>query len=438
MLRYFTTTLCIVISVANLFAQNDHTLYYMSRIPQSINTNPSFLPKTKYNIGFPALSSIYGGVGHNGFAINNLFTDSISRVIRRMSAVNSVTANMELELLHVGFTIDKHYFTVTTTEKVNFRFSYPKDFFSLLWHGNGGDEFLGKRANMDGFGIDFMHYREYALGWATSISDVLSVGARLKYLSGLQNIWTRKSDLGLSTSDPDFDLVLDGGMEINTSGVNSILVGEQNFNKMLINAGNNGFATDFGVNFKFSDEISFSGAILDLGYINWKYDIKNYKQDDFELSFTGLDFNSIISQDDFTGRNTLQALQDTINNTFILQESFDTYRTWLNTRILAGVQYHLSDAHSAGFLLQNQFVKGRLKPSATVSMNSRIGQALSASASLSYINRSFLNLGLGMAFNLWPIQFYAVTDNFLFAFAPHRVRSANVRVGMNITLRSRD
>jgi hypothetical protein len=438
MLKHIFSILIGVLMAFCSLAQSDQTLYYMTRIPQSINTNPSFLPETKYNVGFPAISSIYASAGHNGFTINNLLNDSIARTIRRMSLVNDVTTNIGLELLHIGFTVDKHYFTLTTTEKINFRFSYPKDFFVFIWHGNGGDDLLDKRANMDGFAIDFNHYREYALGWAAPINEFLTVGARFKYLSGFQNISTIKSELGLTTSEPNYDLVLDGGMEIQTSGVNSIIVGDENYKKMLLNAGNNGYATDFGFNFKLSEEISFSGALLDLGYINWNNDVKNFKQDDFKLQFSGLDFNSIISQDDFTGRNTLQALQDTISNTFVLKESFDTYKTWLDTRILAGAQYSFSKAHRAGFLLQNQFLNGRSKPSATLSMNSRIGHVLSLSASVSYYNRSIANVGAGFAFNLLPIQIYLVTDNILFPFIPFAAKNVNLRAGINITITSRN
>ncbi|HET6245752.1 MAG: hypothetical protein H0V01_05035 [Bacteroidetes bacterium] len=405
----------------------------MNRIPQVIYTNPSFIPDSRINVGLPFISSNYFSISNSGFTYNNLF--NVDNLIKNMGKRNYFTTNLHIDFLSVGVALKDNYFSINITEKVSSRFTYPKALFQLVWEGNG-QELLGTRANMDGLGYDFMHHREYAFGFARKFNDNLTFGARAKYLTGFQNIYTKTSRIGLTTDEVTFDLVADGEMQINTSGVKSIYEADGSYNGISAfkASGNNGVSLDLGGSFKYSDKIGFSIAVLDLGFINWKNDIKNYKQDEFEFVFRGVSLNELISKGDSTGETVIEALIDSLENTFVLDESEESYTTWLNTRILLGGTYKLTENHTAGALVYTEFIKGRMRSSLTLSMNTKIKKWLSASASYSMYNRSWTNIGLGFSVNAGPVQFYAVTDNVLAPIIPQAVKNAHIRFGLVATI----
>jgi hypothetical protein len=56
------------------------------------------------------------------------------------------------------------------------------------------------------------------------------------------------------------------------------------------------------------------------------------------------------------------------------------------------------------------------------------------SLSWSYMNRSFLNVGIGIAYGRSPLQFYIVSDNILAPLFPMNTKNLNLRFGLNINL----
>ena len=401
----------------------------MSRIPQVIYTNPAFIPDSRVNVGLPVLSSNYFSLGNSGFTYNSLL--DVDKMIQRMGTKNYLTSNIRVDLLSVGIGVKENYFSLNVTEHVYAKVTYPKGLFQFIWEGNG-EELLGTRADMDGLGFDFMHHREYALGFARNFSEKLTLGGRAKYLSGFQNIWTKTSKLGLTTDSTTYDITLDGAMEVNTSGINGIVGGEFDVATGLISAGNHGFAIDLGGSYKHNEKITFSSAILNLGFISWKNDVKNYKKDNFKFTFSGVDLNNFFS-DDTAGEGSSQAIMDSLEAAFKVNESSDAYQAWLNAKVLLGATYKLTKNHTAGALIYTEFAKGNIRPALTLSMNTKVQRWLSASLSYSVYNRSWANVGLGISLNAGPVQLYVVTDNILAPIVPQVVKNAHLRFGITTT-----
>ena len=82
-------------------------------------------------------------------------------------------------------------------------------------------------------------------------------------------------------------------------------------------------------------------------------------------------------------------------------------------------------------LLHGEILDGTIHPSATVSYNKWFFNMLSASISYSVENRSYTNVGFGMALNLGSFQIYAVTDNFYCLIDPEGTKTININFGMN-------
>ena len=169
-------------------SQQNFTLYNMEMVPQRMYSNPAFIPFSDINVGIPMLSSQYFNFSNNGFKYSDLIRhtgDSLSvdygNMLSKLAKNNYVNAAYQPDLLSFGFRIKKNYFSFNATEKINFSFRYPKNFMEFIWKGNGG--LLGEEVKLN-FGLNFTHYREYAVGYAREVNDKLTVGGKLKYDNG--------------------------------------------------------------------------------------------------------------------------------------------------------------------------------------------------------------------------------------------------------------
>ncbi|NVO03381.1 MAG: hypothetical protein HXX09_11840, partial [Bacteroidetes bacterium] len=219
----------LVLSLANIkaFAQLDYTIHLMQGVPQSVYTNPSFVPQCKWYIGFPALSSINLGVSNSGFTFNDAIhhrsqDDSLmidpNNVLDKMGKRNYTSFELNEELLAFGFKFKKIYFNFSATEKMNVRFCLPKDLLGLAWRGNGN--YLDQTLDFKWLGLNELHYREFAIGASYPYSPKINVGARAKVLFGMSNIWFKESDLSFKTDGTDattFDLTASSNLQVNTS-----------------------------------------------------------------------------------------------------------------------------------------------------------------------------------------------------------------------------
>jgi hypothetical protein len=417
-------------------------MYFMPVVPQVGYTNPSFMPKSKINIGIPVLSSFYVSSSNSGFAYNDIIQkradDSLvlnmENLIKEIDDRNYWTTALQTDLLSFGIRIKKNYFSFNATEKVYSRFIYPKDMIQMAWEGNG-KSFVGKRINMDALAYDFSHYREYSFGYAREFTEKLTVGAKLKYLYGMENVHTQSFKLGLTTDENTFDLTLDAAMHVNTAGLqkfdgdNELTPG-----KYLFGAQNRGFGMDLGASYNLNEKISLSASVLDLGFIHWKDDIKNYVQDEVKTVYRGIDMDKVLTLKDMDRESMVKASLDSAKNIFDIKETSDPYTTILAARTMIGGSYKINNKQDAGAIIYTEFAKGRPRMGLSLSYNTHFLRWLSASVNYSVYNRSYFNIGTGLAVNLWPVQLYLISDNVASVFVPHMTKNVHLRTGINIIL----
>ena len=438
MIKRYTILLLFVTIGFAATAQVDLTLYNMRSIHQSGYNNPAAIPLNKINIGLPGISSDYFYLSNSGFAYSDLITkrsdDSlvldIDNAISKMGSKNFMSTAVSMDILSFGIRVKKNYFCLNITEKENFNFSYTKDFFDFLQHGNTA--FLGKTADFSGMGFNGTHYREYGISMTREINENLTVGGRIKYLYGMENISTDKSDLTLFTDARTYDLALESGVEVNTSTLANSDEGYDNIktSDYLFRQKNRGLGLDLGGHYKLNEQWNFSLSVVDLGFIKWKSNVKNYRSNTTTYNFDGIDLNQFVG--DTT--DNAQSVLDSLNDTFKPTETNDPYTTYLSTHIFAGANYVIRENTFAGILLRGQFFKGILIPSATLSINQQVGRHLSLALSYSAMNRSYNNIGFGVAANAGPVQLYVVSDNVLGAFKPVDVQTFNMHVGINLII----
>ena len=454
-------------------SQNDLTLQSIKIIPQSNFTNPALRPPMKFYIGLPGFSSFYFGLNHNGFNYRNLVkegadldptiyspdstyitTESENEALSKMTKKNFILAKVNEEILSGGFQYQEHFFTVSLSENIDFRYGYPKDLMNLAINGNA--EFIGKTIDLDGLNFDFVHYRELSLGWSRPVNEQLIVGGHLKLLTGLSNLWMKKNKSTIAIDDlnfghtaiPDYTLYMTTPDFINDSisfyndsidkmgGVREPTTAEiKNYMK---NFKNFGAAIDLGLTYKVNEEIDLGVSFLDLGYIKFKKNTQKFSsKDDANFAFDGYFVKNaiLLGRKDQAGDSIqkiyFDQLKDSIANNFNTVSSNESYWYPLTPKIYLSGNYTFTENDNAGLLIRSEIFNRKLHPSVTLSYNRKIGTYVSLAASYSIWNRSYTNFGFGFAANGGPVQLYVVTDNLTVLFIPEKSKNLTVHAGIN-------
>lgn len=425
-------SIALLLIVLSSIGQQSLTLYNMDAIGQSSQVNPSLLPINRMYIGIPMVSSTSFLFTNSGFTWRDLHKvksgDSIKldieNAISKLAEKNFISLSIRTNILETGFKLKKNYFTLNVAEKVNFNFTFPKELFELLYSGNGA--FVGQEIDLKNMSFDLTHYREYAFGWAREISKKVTVGTRLKYLYGMENYSSAKSNLSFYTSPDDYAIELSSNYIINTS---SSANGDGNSGGYLFGLKNTGFAADFSTTYRYNNRWKFNASIIDFGYINWKSNVKNLVTETGSYRFDGVDMNEFINSDSSSG---FANVSDTISSTFTPKENSDAYKTTLPTHLYFNTSFQVDQRMTATGLLHAQVIRGTYQPTFTAGLNRRVTNHFSASLNYSIINHHFNNLGIGIAANAGAFQFYMISDNIIGTINPLSHHTAHIQFGFNL------
>ena len=417
-------------------AQKDFLLYGLDNLAQSQYVNPAFRTNSKAYFTFPGLNQSVG-LSHSGFQFNHLVhqraDDSLvlkpDIAISKMKGINYITSNIQNELFSMGFSIKKSFFALSVVNKLQTRFLYPKDLFTLAFEGNG-KSLLGERASFDGIGVDALSYLEIGIGFNREFGDKLKLGGKLKYLNGIANIHTRKSNLGIFTDETTFDIAVDGSFEVNSSNITSLADGNNSLQVSDFIGKNKGVGIDLGAVYKLSDKIELSASIIDLGVITWKSNTQSYVSNDFEFKFKGVDMEQFLSD----SSDVLQTFIDSLGTSFTVSDNQQNYRTGLYTRIYMGGKYKMTEKVTVGGVWYSEFINSKYRAGITASGHIKLTNWFTAAVNYTYYGRDYKNIGLGFVVNAGPAQLFLMTDNALGFLVPHATKNWHFRVGINFLI----
>ncbi|MCK4661847.1 MAG: hypothetical protein KAT68_03195 [Bacteroidales bacterium] len=436
--KLFFLIFVLVINFTVLKGQQSNTMYYMHRLPQSNWLNPAFQDECKLFIGLPVLSSIYLNISNTFLSYNQFVKKSMDPdlLLKKLHRIDYISTELHLNLLSIGYNYDKFYFTFNIAEKNNIDIGFPKDIIGLAWNGN--DYFLqkNKKARLDRLGVNFIHYREFALGASMIKDEYLTIGVKGKLLFGKLNLNTKKSDLFLLTDDNTMYLTIQSDAILNASLpiiVNPNLTDfsyddSQSIKGLILNRKNWGVAFDLGAIYKYDDYFTYYASIIDLGFIRWRSNLNNVTQDG-KFTFRGIEGEDAI--------NDINNYFTEIADTFLTEFQYDpaikkAYFYWMPTQLYLGSTYSLNRKINFGALTKIKVFQKRILPSFTLSANTNIFRFLSTSVSYSILNNIYNNVGLGLGFRGKIAQFYIVSDNVTGMIWPLSTRSLNIRFGFNL------
>lgn len=424
-----------LLSLSRVRAQEDLSTYFLSHSWQANRVNPAFFPDYKLVIGLP-------GVYNNLFVSNITYNDlidqngdlDINAAIAKMGPDNQIRENLDIETISLALRLGKLSLSLGHSLRFKAALDYPKALPQLIWQGNA--QFIGQQVEFAP-AIDFWGIHELALGAGVELTSGLTLGGRVKWLSGGAAVLTATDQqrLSLDTDPQIYQLTLDADYKVNASnsliynGLDELVLNFNfdNFNASQLFSRNSGLAFDLGIHYR-SGKLELSASALDLGaQVDWTEDVRNYEiKGNYE--FEGIEFAADILEDSTDFGSVL----DTLEARFPITETFEGFSTTLPTRYYLGGQYHLNDTWRFGALLYMENEKEETQISTALSANVLLGKTFNVGATYALRADRADNLGLNAAVKLGPIQLVAATDNIITAIQPRNSHSANVRLGLNL------
>ena len=457
----------ILINLSVASAQNN-TLYLIHSIPQANQLNPAIMHPCRFYLSLPVISSIRENTRNTGFgfhdAVNTgtgansdtyyLDLDNLDKKLRRM---NYSLANSDVDLFGFGFNIKEWYLTFGISNHASMQFSYPHDIVSLK---DGNWDVTGMTAiplNLNRLGINSTAWNSIGFSASRELFEGLRAGARIKYLNGMANVNTRNSQIELNTTEDPITLDTKVDYKVNSSipvtlGYSSNgLVSSINFEPATQNLisnyifnGNRGLALDGGIIYDLDETTQVTASFTDLGFIWWRNNVNNFTGDG-EFVFRGIDLDQYFN--DPNQGDLLQALQDSLLNSFHATSSSSGYVTMLPFNLYGGITCELIPNLKAGAMTWIEVNGMHVRPSLTLSLNATPFKAFAASLSYTIMNNKLNQIGAGLAFGNKGAQFYILTDNIPVRFIkdvstsliyPYNARMLSLRFGLNFFFKCDD
>ncbi len=453
-------------------AQISNTMYFMDRLPQSTLINPAQTPECKFYMGgllvpftgqmMPSIELginlpvdyndvIFHGEGEYADSLITPLhpTANIDDFLNKLRKVNYISTDVQLSLLTFGFrTGEKGFFTFDLSERMFGNVGLPKSLFEFAAKGND----VVRNADFRGLGVNTMYYHQLAFGYKQQVSKTFALGLRAKFLIGVANVNTASSKLVLTTAQKTNYINVESQYIVNTNLPLEVTLNEEGFvedveftnfdeestgsilKKYALMTGNYGGAIDFGFSKDINSSITAFGSVEDLGYISWRQNASKFAlYDEDSMKFEGVEINS-FNIDDITDDINLDSI---VENFKEINYEKRAYKTYLPTKVYAGVRYRVAKRINLGALARFEFLPHKINPSVTLTANFKPFKFTAATLSYSYIDGNFDNIGLGFTVHPGFIQWFFVSDNLIGAILfPANTRSLSLRVGCNMVFGS--
>ncbi|MEM6699295.1 MAG: DUF5723 family protein, partial [Bacteroidota bacterium] len=429
-LTYFYTILLLFTSLA-LQAQQELNLNLRRSIWQANRTNPAFLPDHEFVIGLPsAYNNLYLMNSNLESLIdreNNVIT--LGNIINQLEEDNHFQEYLEIETLSGGFYLGKVHLSLHHAFKFNGTSNFPKELVQLIHQGNA--QFIGQTIDIS-HDVSAFSYSEFGLGLGVKLGENISLGGRVKYLSGLGNISTSKGDLQLRTDEEIYQLTLDADYQIDATTFiqyNGLSSTEDGVAELMpiefrqLFSANQGLALDAGMYLEF-DNLDIGVSILDIGSINWDDEARNYSINGI-YDYEGLDLLNAYFQDSISFSSVLDSLETVFN----VQESQNAYTTQLPTRLYASFNYYLNDTWSVGAGFYGEWYRDDFFSAVTMNAQVIMSDFLSLGATYTLFDQNYDHLGVNAQIHLGPVQLYGMTNNILSTINYRRGSNVDFRVG---------
>lgn len=404
-----------------------NTMYFMDRMPQSIQYNPAVIPNMKFFIGLPGISGISVDAYNSGFNYNELkhFVDNLENdfynpddFVNSIGAVNHFTNDNKVDVISFGFRLADNSFLsfqyqMSTSVSID---AESKIAYLLADYDNITDDKFP--IVIDGIDMKMNSYSKMGFSYAREINEHLTLGISPSI---------HFNNIGLQTENLSYKIT----MEKDQNGVNE-------YNSTISGSVNLGLPVEINQGAVSGDEIDLTEGILPDG---WSNDLR--AGDLFRNATLSLDLGATYQLEKWMFSASLLNLGTSkwkqfgykltgSNDVVKVKDAIVKYS--IPVSLYLGASKQFAPKWNYAVLVNSNFYQGGARMAGTVSLNGVVGSALSTSISYT-AGYDFNNLGIGFRLRFLPgTDLYFVTDNIIQAFSYKRAQRLTASIGINIAI----
>lgn len=409
--------------------QEYHNYFQGDLLQQSQKFNPSFFSKTQKHAF--ALSGFYYQLNQDGPSYWDLFRSGgegiidVGKALSSLKIENYIRGDVEVASMQYTRGFEQSYFSIGHSIKLTAFLNFPLEFLDVI--GQGNYQYVGKQVEI-GPEFQLTTYHELAMAYGRQFGN-FTAGAKLKLLSGIQDLATAENSISLFTDPEFYQWHIDATYQINSSSLlsfDSITSPSFDFNGInfeKLNFLNPGFAFDLGLNYQ-AGPLNLSASVLDIGRISWSLNPRQYTSR-AKTVFEGLTISDILS-------DTIQVL-DSVNSVLVFEQNEDAYTRNLPMTLIIGFDYSYNQWKFGALYHQENF-RSYVYSAFAISARRYFNEKHSIAIQYAYRSSNIMNIGLQGVTQLGPIQLYLGTDNILGLIKPYISGASNVRFGLNILI----
>lgn len=464
-MRRYIVTILVGLMACAAFAQQPISLYYMDNIPQTSALNPARQPRANGYFAIPGTNVNF--MLETNLMLKEFFQENDSvwvtplshefdyaKFHKRFKNGARLRPNVDVSLFNMGWRGKKGYWTIGVNERVQSNVALPSAIFNMMDNGLAP----GTTLNFANMRVNAKVFHEISVGYCRNVTEQLTIGGRVKYLSGIGAIKTDFQKFELTTGRDIWELEVEGGiytslpmikMEANEDGTvnfDSVATKELEM-KDIVNlvipfVHNPGAAIDFGFDFKINENFSFSAAVNDLGFIAWTNELNSINVNG-GYQFEGLQMDvSDIKNIDYD--EALNNMVDSIKSCMMPTLSRDVFTTALNPNIFIGAAYTPTHYLTIGLLSKTTILNKTATQDFDLSFNLNPYKGFSFMTGLDYNVKGHMSANFGWSVKLSFLQLYMMTDYVPVAFRnvkiesddsiflPNNTGDFNIALGLNL------
>jgi hypothetical protein len=310
------------------------------------------------------------------------------------------------DVLSVGWWKGQNFWSVNAGVRMDVGANIPKSMFTFLRQESDAD-WSNYLMNIENESLSLNVYTELGLGYARDINERLTIGGKVKLLLGMGNLNLNIDRIAIETTglpnglhDLESWQTASAGVRVNAMLESSL--GGMKFSKNTDDYINDfeldgfgiagyGGAIDLGVAYRALDNLAFSAAVNDLGFISWsksnthvfsaetnrEYGTENYQ-----------DFVNIVED----GRLLNYELFG-----FKREEQVKSRKTTLYSSVTAGAEYALmNDKVALGALFTTRMLKPKTQSEITIGATLRPKSWFNLAVNYSIIQSAGKSFGLAV------------------------------------------
>lgn len=335
----------------SVFSQQQ-LLFSFAETPQTLLLNPGAETNFSYHYGVPFFSNFQVDAGSTSFSMNDLFADNgvsftnkLRRVVSNSDQNDFFNINLRSDMLYGGFRLDsRSYLSFGFYQEFDFIFYMPNDILELGLYGNAN--FLNRSFELSQLTLKGSLTGVWHAGISRKVNEKFNIGARVKIYSASANVETTNNSGTYTTFNSPQNIIRQSlnnvDMQLRSSGFfnanDDFLKSPRDLFTNTFFGSNLGIGFDIGFTYHFSPQLEFSASALDIGFIRYSNDIRNYSING-DYVYDGVNFE----YDEDNPRDYWGEIQSDFDERVVIDEDQNPYTSFRPLRLNAALRYSFGE-----------------------------------------------------------------------------------------------